>query len=77
MTPPKDQPRRPTGVNYPVIVRLVLTDQSEEWRPGVAIRWTAVAVMVGWQAEPGDPRSMVHAWLPTADVRRVIRRPAC
>lgn len=65
------------GVNYPVIVRLILAESAgEEWRPGVAIRWTALAVMVGWQADPGDPRSMVHAWLPAGDVRRVIHRPA-
>lgn len=76
LTPPKDQPQRPAGVNYPVIVRLVLADSAgEEWRPGTTVKWTQTAVMVGWQADPGDPRSMSYAWLPVSDVRRVIRRP--
>lgn len=73
---PKDQPRRPQG-SYPVILRLVLSDGSEQWRPGSAIRWTdSGAVMVSWQEQPGDSRSVVHAWLPLADVARVINRPA-
>ncbi len=60
---------------YPVIIRLVRTDLSEEWRPGSAIRWTpSGAVMVSWQEHPGDPRSVVHAWLPLAYLARVINR---
>ena len=73
---PKDQPLRPPGVTYPVILRLVLADGSEEWRPGKSVKWTRSAVLVGWEAQPGDHRSVEHAWLPTEDVRRVIRRPA-
>lgn len=71
---PKDQPRRPQG-SYPVIVRLVVADGSEEWRPSNASRWTATAVPASWQQQPGDPRSVIHAWLPLADVAR-INRPA-
>lgn len=48
LPPPRDQPRRPQG-DYPVIVRLVHTDLSEEWRPGRAVRWTPTAVLAGWQ----------------------------
>jgi len=72
---PQDQPRRPQG-SYPVIIRQVRTDLSEEWRSGSAIRWTpSGAVMVSWQEQPGDPRSVVHAWLPLADVARVSIGP--
>lgn len=76
LNPPHDQRLRPQG-SYPVILRLVLPDGSEEWRLGNAFRWTpGGAVMVSWQAQPGDPRSVEHAWLPLADVKRVIVRPA-
>lgn len=71
---PKDQTRRPQG-SYPVIARLVLADGSEEWRPGNASRWTATAVLASWQQQPGDSRSVVHAWLPLADVTRVTAGP--
>lgn len=72
---PKNQPRRPQG-NFPVIVRLVHQDNSEEWRPSVVIRFTDTAVLAGWQQEPGNPRSVIHIWLPVDDVARVIHRPA-
>lgn len=61
---------------FPVIIRLVLPDQSEEWRPAKAFRWTpSGAVMVSWETTPGDPRSSTAAWLPVSDVARVLRRP--
>lgn len=76
MDAPRKQPLRPAGINYPVIIRLVLVDASEEWRPGQAIKWTEASVLVRWESTPGDPRSATHAWLPTNDVKRVIRRPS-
>ncbi|AZI59502.1 hypothetical protein EH165_08480 [Nakamurella antarctica] len=60
----------------PVILRLVLSGEDEEWWPGHAIRWTAGHVMVAWQQTPGDTASVRHIWLRATDVRRKISRPA-
>lgn len=72
---PKDQPRRPTTVIYPVILRLVLPDGSQQWRPGRTVRWTPAAVYVARETTPGESRYLSYAWLPVGDVRRVINRP--
>lgn len=37
--------------DVPVIVRVVWSDGTEEWRPARAVRWTRTHVMVGWRAD--------------------------
>ena len=60
----------------PVIARLVCPDGSEEWWPARAVRWTATSVLIGFEAEPGDHRSLRYLWLSVDDVARVIRPAA-
>lgn len=57
----------------PVIARLVCPDGSEEWWPARAVRWTATSVLIGFETEPGDHRSLRYLWLAVDDVARVIR----
>jgi hypothetical protein len=71
--PPAVSPGAPMG-EHPVIIRLQWPD-GEEWRPGIADRWTATEVRVRWRDEhTTDPREHRAAWLPVADVARVLRR---
>jgi len=68
---PEHVPLRPTG-DVPVIVRVVWTDGSEEWRPARAVRWTSTHVMVAWRDDERDPRSERHEWLRAGDVARSV-----
>lgn len=58
---------RPMG-DVPVVVRLVLPDGTEQWRPGRANRWTHTQVLVLWLEDASDPYSQQIAWLAVADV---------
>ena len=69
---PDKVPLGGTGA-IPVIARLVREDGSEEWWPARAVRWTATDVLIGFEAEPGDPKSLRYLWLRVDDVARVIR----
>jgi len=53
-------PVKPMG-SVAVIVHVVWSDGTEEWRAARAIRWTASHVMVGWVEEVA-----VDAALPTS-----------
>jgi hypothetical protein len=68
---PEHVPLRPTG-DVPVIVRVVWTDGTEEWRPARAVRWTSSHVMVAWRDDERDPRSERHEWLRAGDVARSV-----
>jgi hypothetical protein len=57
----------------PVIARLVCADGVEEWWPARAVQWTTTEVMIGFEAEPGDHKSLRHLWLRVDDVARCIR----
>jgi len=73
---PDHHPLRPPGVSYPVILRLVLENGSEQWWPGKTVKWIGDAVMVSWESEPGNPRSNEYVWLAARDVRCVIHHPS-
>ena len=62
---------RPMG-NIPVIVRLLLADGTEMWRPGRANRWTASQVLVLWRNDARDPRAEQMAWLAVTDVTQAL-----
>jgi hypothetical protein len=62
--------------SIPVIARLVYPDGSEEWWPAKATRWTPTSVLIGFETEPGDHRSLRYLWLSVDDVARVIRPTA-
>ncbi len=47
---PPGVPVAPMG-DVAVIVHLLWSDGSEEWRPARAVRWTRTHVMVGWRDE--------------------------
>lgn len=68
--------RVPKGAmgRIPVILRLVLGDNNEEWWPGHAIRWTQGHVLVAWQDTPGDATTVKHLWLRAEDVKRKLAR---
>lgn len=69
---PKDIPVKLPGPSYSVIVRLVLLDGTEEYRPARAVRWTPTHVMAKLQERDGlDPQ---YLWLNSSDVHRAIRR---
>lgn len=68
---PSTVPVRPQG-NLPVIVRVVWSDGTEEWRPARAVRWTATHVMVAWRDDEANPRSERHEWLKAGDVARSV-----
>ncbi|MFS0705887.1 hypothetical protein AB6N23_15355 [Cellulomonas sp. 179-A 9B4 NHS] len=68
---PEGIPTRPQG-DVPVIVRVVWTDGSEEWRPARAVRWTRGHVMVAWRDDAADPRTERHTWLRAGDVARSV-----
>lgn len=57
--------------SYLVIARLVLPDQSEEWRPARTLRFTATHVLVVVEPD-GEP---VYIWLSPEDIRRTIHMP--
>ncbi|MGP5057028.1 hypothetical protein ACTXJ3_18335 [Brachybacterium paraconglomeratum] len=62
---------RPMG-NIPVLVRLVLDDGTEMWRPARANRWTATQVLVVWQNDSSNPWSTQMCWLSTKDVAQTF-----
>lgn len=68
---PAQIPVRPQG-DFPVIVRVVWEDGTEEWRPARAVRWTAEHVMVAWRDVQQDPRSERYEWLRAGDVARSV-----
>jgi len=68
---PAQIPVRPQG-DFPVIVRVVWDDGTEEWRPARAVRWTAEHVMVAWRDVQQDPRSERYEWLRAGDVARSV-----
>ncbi|GIG21139.1 hypothetical protein Cch01nite_18630 [Cellulomonas chitinilytica] len=68
---PEKVPLRPQG-NEPVIVRVVWSDGSEEWRPARAVRWTTTHVMVAWRDSHSDPYSERHEWMRAGDVARSV-----
>lgn len=69
---PKDIPVKLPGPSYSVIVRLVLLDGDEEYRPARAVRWSSTHVMIKLQERDGlDPQ---YLWLRSGDVHRAIRR---
>ena len=73
---PASVPVKPMG-SIAVIVHLVWSDGTEEWRPARAIRWTTTHVMVGWTDEParGAPqnrRDEHWEWLRAQDVMRSV-----
>jgi len=70
---PDTVPSGNPGGAIPVIARLVCADGLEEWWPARAVRWTATDVLIGFEAEPGNPRSLRYLWLRVNDVARVIR----
>ena len=55
---PDTVPSGSPGGAIPVIARLVCADGLEEWWPARAVRWTATDVLIGFEAEPGNPRSL-------------------
>lgn len=65
---------RPMG-NIPVIVRLLLADGTEMWRPGRANRWTASQVLVLWRNDARDPYAEQMAWLAVTDVTQALHGP--
>lgn len=70
--PPVGTPgARPMG-DIPVIVRLVLEDGVEQWRPATANRWTATQVLVMWMNSPRTPWSRQMCWLSASDVSRKL-----
>ncbi len=73
---PASVPVKPMG-SIPVIVHVVWSDGTEEWRPARAIRWTTTHVMVGWVDEPprGAPQNRKDEhweWLRAQDVMRSV-----
>lgn len=58
--------------DIPVIVRLVLEDGTEMWRPARANRWTRTQVLVIWLNDPQNPWSQQTSWLATADVTQAV-----
>ena len=48
---PPGVPVAPMG-DVAVIVHVLWSDGSEEWRPARAVRWTRSHVMVGWRDDP-------------------------
>ena len=69
---PRDIPVKMPGPSYAVIVRLVLLDGNEEYRPARAVRWSSTHVMIKLQERDGlDPQ---YLWLRSRDVQRKIRR---
>lgn len=70
---PDTVPSGNPGGPIPVIARLVCADGLEEWWPARAVQWTATDVLIGFEAEPGNSRSLRYLWLRVDDVARVIR----
>ena len=70
---PDKVPSGSPGGAIPVIARLVCADGLEEWWPARAVRWTTTDVLIGFETEPGKPRSLRYLWLRVDDVARVIR----
>lgn len=68
---PSQVPVRPQG-DIPVVVRVVWSDGSEEWRAARAVRWTESHVMVAWLESTSGPRSERHEWLRAGDVARSV-----
>lgn len=66
---------RPMG-DVPVIVRLVLEDGSEMWRPARANRWRGGGVLVIWENVIGNGWSSQFDWLAVEDVTRAITGPS-
>ncbi|MCZ4326772.1 hypothetical protein [Brachybacterium paraconglomeratum] len=62
--------------DVPVIVRLVLEDGSELWRPARANRWRDDRVLVIWKNVIGDGWSSQSTWLWMHDVTRAIVGPS-
>ena len=74
--PPGGGPgERPRGA-VPVIVRLVVDDGTEVWRPARANRWRGHGVLVIWENVIGNGWSSQSAWLDVGDVTRAIAGPA-
>lgn len=76
---PPHIPVKPMG-SIAVIVHVVWSDGTEEWRAARAIRWTTTHVMVGWTEEPAAadaaapaPRDERWEWLRAQDVMRSVR----
>lgn len=65
---------RPMG-NVPVIIRLLLADGTEMWRPGRANRWTSSQALVLWRNDSRDPHSEQMAWLHVDDVTQALHGP--
>lgn len=77
---PAHVPVKPMG-NVPVIVHVVWSDGTEEWRPARAVRWTPSHVMVCWEEEQAARGTAAQAqrrderweWLRAQDVMRSVR----
>lgn len=67
---PPHVPVKPMG-SIPVIVHLVWSDGTEEWRPARAIRWTPSHVMVGW-LDVGGRSDERWEWVRAQDVMRSV-----
>jgi hypothetical protein len=68
---PERVPVKPMG-SIEVIVHVVWSDGTEEWRPARAIRWTSTHVMVGWRRDPRGRAGEEWVWLRAQDVMRSV-----
>ncbi|MGW6130639.1 hypothetical protein ACWFNE_11510 [Cellulomonas sp. NPDC055163] len=64
-------PVKPMG-SIEVIVHVVWSDGTEEWRPARAIRWTSTHVMVGWRHDRRGRVDEEWVWLRAQDVMRSV-----
>ncbi len=75
---PPGVPVAPMG-DVAVIVHVLWSDGTEEWRPARAVRWTRTHVMVGWRddAEPeGNPSALGRRPAGAVPDGRATSRPA-
>jgi hypothetical protein len=68
---PADIPVKPMG-SVEVIVHVVWSDGTEEWRPARAIRWTRSHVMVGWREDRDGRADDRWEWMRAQDVMRSV-----